>query len=72
MRDDTYEDKKCLDLTVLLYSVCGVQGRCWPNRCPKQNCIVVPPLSNIMEVKSKVKKKKTFRETGSKKTFNKI
>ncbi len=27
------------------------QGRCWPNGCPKQDCIVVPPPSNIMEVK---------------------
>ncbi len=26
------------------------QGRCWPNGCPKQDCIVVPPPSNIMEV----------------------
>ncbi len=29
------------------------QGRCWPNGCPKQDCIVVPPSSNIMEVKKK-------------------
>ncbi len=27
------------------------QGRCWPNGCPKQDCIAVPPSSNIMEVK---------------------
>ncbi len=35
-----------------------LQGRCWPNGCPKQDCIVVPPPSNIMEVK---KKKKYYR-----------
>ncbi len=29
------------------------QGRCWPNGCPKQVCIVVPPAPNIMEVKKK-------------------
>ncbi len=29
------------------------QGRCWPNGCPKQDFIVVPPPSNIMEVKNK-------------------
>ncbi len=34
----------------------GQQGRCWPNGCPKQNSIVVPPLSNIMEAKKKKKK----------------
>ncbi len=27
------------------------QGRCWPNPVPKQDFIVVPPSSNIMEVK---------------------
>ncbi len=26
------------------------QGHCWPNGCPKQDCIIVPPPSNIMEV----------------------
>ncbi len=31
------------------------QGRCWPNGCPKQDCFVVPPPSNIMEVKKKKK-----------------
>ncbi len=36
------------------------QGRCWPNGCPKQDCIVVPPPSNIMEVKKKKKKKHTI------------
>ncbi len=35
-------------LTELL--VTCMQGRCWPNGCPKQDFIVVPPPSNIMEV----------------------
>ncbi len=30
------------------------QGRCWPNGWPKQDCIVVPHLPNIMEVKNTV------------------
>ncbi len=33
--------------------ICQVQGHCWPNGCPKQDCIVVHPPSNIMEVKKK-------------------
>ncbi len=31
------------------------QGRCWPNGCPKQNCIVVLPPSNIIDVKKNKK-----------------
>ncbi len=33
--------------------ICQVQGHCWPNGHPKQDCIVVHPPSNIMEVKKK-------------------
>ncbi len=29
-------------------------GHCWPNGCPEQDCIVVHPPSNIMEVKKRV------------------
>ncbi len=34
--------------------ICQVQGHCWPNGCPKQDCIVGHPPSNIMEVKKRV------------------
>ncbi len=37
--------------TTFLCTCSCVLGRCWPNECPKQDCIVVPPPSNIMEVK---------------------
>ncbi len=29
--------------------ICMICMICWPNGCPKHNCIVVPPPPNIME-----------------------
>ncbi len=42
------------------YSDWNKQGRCWPNGSPKQDCIVVPPPSNIMEVKKQKQQKNTY------------
>ncbi len=46
---------------------CNMQGSCCPNECPKQDCIVVPPPSNIMEVQ---KNKKNTYYSGQYRTLN--